>query len=78
MAVVIDEIIEKIEMLSDVERERLIVAMEEQKLIKAEAERNALIDSVMGKYEFVPTSSDDFARRKKGEIEVEDRRSKRS
>lgn len=78
MSAVLEEIIEKITLLSEKEQERLIAAVEEQRRNKAELDRRALIDSVMGKYAFVPTSSDDFARRKQEEIRLEDRRSKDS
>jgi hypothetical protein len=40
---------------------------------KTEAERKALVDSLWGKYAHVKTSSEDFARRKAEEIELEER-----
>ena len=43
--------------------------------MKAEAERQAFIRGLRGKHAFVPTSSEDFAKRKQEEIEMEDRRS---
>jgi len=44
---------------------------------KEEAERLAAIRGGLGKYAWVPTSSDDFARRKQQEIELEERSSQR-
>lgn len=38
-----------------------------------EAERKALLDSIQGKYAWVPYSSEDFNSEKKYEIELEDR-----
>lgn len=76
MSIVLEEIIEKIALLSEKEEERLIVAVEDQRRIRAEVERRSLIHSVMGKYAYVPTSSEEFARRKQEEIRLEDRRSR--
>jgi len=75
---VLEEIIEKLEQLSEAEQQKLAEAIEQQKQMKAETERRAFIRSLRGKYAFVPTSSEDFARRKQEEIEIEieDRRSR--
>jgi excisionase family DNA binding protein len=37
-------------------------------------ERPARVDALMGKYAWVPTSSEEFARRKREEIDLENRR----
>ena len=73
-----EEIIEKLGLLSEAEQQKLAEAIEQQKQMKAETERRAFIRSLRGKYAFVPTSSEDFARRKQEEIEIEDRRSRSS
>ncbi len=74
-AAVLEELIEKIKLLSEAEQQKLAEAIEQQQQMKAETERKAFIRSLRGKYAFVPTSSEDFARRKQEEIELEDRRS---
>lgn len=73
MSVILEEIIEKVPLLSEEEQQKLIEAVEAQRKIKAEAERRAFVRSLKGKYAFVPTSSEDFARRKQEEIELEDK-----
>ena len=75
MSAVLEEIIEKLELLSEAEHQKLAEVIEQQKQMKAEAERVTFIRNLQGKYAFVPTSSEDFARRKQEEIELEDRRS---
>ena len=75
MSVVLEEIIEKLELLSEAEQQKLAEVIDQQRQIKAEAERQAFIRGLRGKYAFIPTSSEDFARRKQEEIELEDRRS---
>jgi len=76
MSAVLEEIIEKLELLSEAEQQKLAEVIEQQKQMKAEAERQKFIRSLRGKYAFVPTSSEDFARRKQAEIELEDSRSR--
>ena len=60
------EIIEKVETLTDEEREIL--------LKKLEADNASIeVDRAFGKFAFVPTSSDEFCERKRQEVELEER-----
>lgn len=72
MSAVLEEIIGKIAFLSEKEREKLIEAVEEQKKVKAGAERRAFIRSLKGKYKDSLSTVDDFISRKQEEIEMED------
>lgn len=74
---VLEEIIEQLELLSEAEQQKLAEAIKQQRQMKAEVERKAFIRSLRGKYAFVPTSSEDFGRRKQEEIELEDRGKKK-
>ncbi len=64
MSAVLEEIIEKMALLSENEQEKLFKAVEEQKRIKAEAERHAFIRSLRGKYKDGLSSVDEFIARK--------------
>ena len=66
---ILEEIIVKLKLLSETEQQKLAEVIEQLKRMKTEAERRAFIRSLRGKYAFVPTSSEDFARRKQEEIE---------
>lgn len=73
MSAVLEEIIEKIALLSANEQERLFKAVEEQKRTKASADRHAFIRGLRGKYKDGLSSVDEFIARKQEEIELEDR-----
>ncbi|MDQ3181296.1 MAG: hypothetical protein M3Q33_12325 [Acidobacteriota bacterium] len=70
---VLEEIIEKLELLSEAEQQKLAEAIEQQKQIKAEAERRAFIRSLRGKYKDVMPSPELRAKWKAEEIELEDK-----
>jgi asparagine synthetase B (glutamine-hydrolysing) len=59
------EIIEKVETLTNEEREVLLKTLQE--------DRASIVDRLYGKYAFVPNSSDAFCARKREEVELEDR-----
>jgi hypothetical protein len=59
------EIIEKVETLTNEEREVLLKTLR--------ADRASIVDRLYGKYAFVPTSSDAFCERKREEVELEER-----
>ena len=73
MSVVLEEIIEKLELLSEAEQQKLVEAVEQQKQMKAETERRAFIRSLRGKYKDVMPSSELRAKWKAEEIELEDK-----
>ncbi len=73
MSVVLEEIIEKVRLLSEEEQQKLAEVIEQQKQIKAEAERRAFIRSLKGKYKDSLSSVDEFIARKQEEIELEDK-----
>ncbi len=70
---VLEEIIKKLELLSEAEHQRLAEVIEQQKQMKAEAERRAFIRSLKGKYKNSLSSVDEFIARKQEEIELEDK-----
>ena len=75
MSPVLEEIIEKIHSLPFVERRKLreILDNEEGEIEKERERRIELSKKIMGKYAHLKTSSEDFARRKQEEIELEDK-----
>ena len=75
MSVVLEEIIEKIHTLPFVERQKLreILDSEEDEIEKERQRRIELSKKIMGKYAHLNTSSEEFARRKQEEIELEDK-----
>lgn len=75
MSAVLEEIIEKIHTLPFVEQRKLreILNNEEQDLEKERQRRSELSKQIMGKYAHLLTSSEEFARRKQEEIELEDK-----
>ena len=75
MSVVLEEIIEKIHTLPFVERQKLreILDNEEDGIEKERQRRIELSKKIMGKYTHLLTSSEEFARRKQEEIELEDK-----
>ncbi len=75
MSAVLEEIIEKIHTLPYGEQQKLreIFINEEQDLEKERQRRIELSKQIMGKYAHLRTSSDEFAKRKQEEIELEDK-----
>lgn len=75
MSPVLEEIIEQIHALPFVERRKLreILDSEEVEIEKERQRRIKLSKEIMGKYEHLQTSSEEFARRKQEEIEREDK-----
>ena len=73
MSAVLEEIIEKLELLSEAEQQKLVEAVEQQKQMKAEAERRAFIRSLRGKYKDVMPNPELRAKWKAEEIELEDK-----
>lgn len=75
MSPVLEEIIEKIHSLPFVEQRRLreILNSEKEDLEKERQRRIELSKEIMGKYSHLLTSSEEFARRKQEEIELEDK-----
>ena len=75
MSVVLEEIIEKIHALPFVQRQKLreILDSEEDEIEKERQRRIELSKKIMGKYAHLNTSSEEFARRKQEEIELEDK-----
>ncbi|HJQ33547.1 MAG TPA: hypothetical protein VJ866_15285 [Pyrinomonadaceae bacterium] len=67
MSTTLDRIIEEVRSLNPEEQRQL------REMLEREA-RTAELRRIRGKYAHVPTSSDDFAREKQEEIELEDRR----
>ena len=78
MSTKVQELVEAARALTADERRELITELEKQPEPERppilEAERIALIRSVCGKYAHLPTSSEDFIRRKQEEIDIENRR----
>lgn len=72
MSAVLEEIIEKLKLLSVAEQQKLAEVIEQQKQMKAEAERRAFIRSLKGKYKDSLSSVDEIIARKQEEIETED------
>jgi len=75
MSVVLEEIIEKIHALPFVEQRKLreILINEEEDIEKETQRRIELSKKIMGKYAHLLTSSEEFARRKQEEIDLEDK-----
>jgi len=67
MSSTLDRIIEEVRALNPDEQQQL------RELLEREA-RTAELRRIRGKYAHIPTSSDEFARQKQEEIELEDRR----
>ncbi len=70
---VLEEIIEKLELLSEAEQQKLAEAIEQQKQMKAETERRAFIRSLRGKYKDVMPNPKLRAEWKAEEIKLEDK-----
>ncbi len=73
MSVILEEIIEKLKLLSEAEQQKLTEVIEQQKRMKAETERRAFIRSLKGKYKDSLSSVDEFIARKQEEIAFEDK-----
>lgn len=73
MSAILEEIIEKVKLLSEEEQQKLAEVIEQQKQIKAEAERRAFIRSLRGKYKDVMPNPELRAKWKAEEIELEDK-----
>lgn len=69
---VLEEIIEKLKLLSEAEQQKLTEVIEQLKRMKTEAERRAFIRSLKGKYKNSLSSIDEFCA-KTEKIEMEDR-----
>ena len=74
---VLEEIIEKLGLLSEAEQQKLVEVVEQQKQMKAEAERRVFIRSLRGKYKDVMPNPELRAKWKAEEIELEDRGKKK-
>ncbi len=75
MSPVLEQIIEQIHALPFFERRKLLEILDSEK-VEVEKERQRRIElskEIMGKYEHLLTSSEEFARRKQEEIEREDK-----
>ena len=67
MSTILERIIEEVRALNPDEQQQL------REMLEREA-RTAELRRIRGKYAHIATSSDDFARQKQEEIELEDRR----
>lgn len=75
MSPVLEEIIEKIHALPFVEPRKLreLLNNEEEEIEREQQRRIKVSKKIMGKYAHLKTSSEEFARRKQEEIELEDK-----
>ncbi len=76
MSHVLDRIVEEVRGLPPNERQLLSEMLFREQHLAERSRRAALSRQIRGKYAHLPTSSEDFARRKTEEIVMEDRRSR--
>lgn len=74
MSATLNSIVEQWRTLNPVERRQLREMLDRESQATEGTQRDRLIESIMGKYSDVRTSSDDFNRRKQDEIALENRR----
>jgi hypothetical protein len=74
MSTALDRIIEQVKGLSAEERRRLLEVLSEDARSAEQTERERLAATIRGKYKDVLTSSEEFARRKADELDLEERR----
>lgn len=70
----LERIIEEVRGLSAEERRRLSAFLNDEERSREQAERDELAARIRGKYKHILASSEEFARRKAEEIELEERR----
>ncbi|MCP9495510.1 MAG: hypothetical protein MSG64_13775 [Pyrinomonadaceae bacterium MAG19_C2-C3] len=74
MSATLNSIVEQWRTLNPTQRRQLREMLERESQATEVAERDRLIESIMGKYADVRTSSDEFNRQKQDEIALENRR----
>lgn len=70
----LERIIEEVKELSVEDRRQLTAYLNDEARSREQGERDKLASGIRGKYKAVLSSSEEFARQKAGEIELEERR----
>lgn len=70
---IFEEVLEKVNLLSLDEQLKLREVIEQNEKAEKRRKHVEFVRSLCGKYAHLPTSSEDFARRKQEEIELEDK-----
>jgi hypothetical protein len=73
-SVTLEKVLEDVRALTPDERRQLRELLNEETLTMERTERETLLRRIQGKYAHLPTSSQEFADRKQGEIDIEDPR----
>jgi hypothetical protein len=71
--VTLEKVLEEAKELTPDEQRQLREALEHEARSTEQLEKEALLRRIQSKYAALPTSSEEFARRKQEEIELEDR-----